>query len=58
MPTSQTWSYTKSYLRILCHDICILYYSYGSYKAFRHVIILLILYKTLSGTVASIFDYM
>ncbi|KHG21387.1 hypothetical protein F383_27962 [Gossypium arboreum] len=24
MPTSQTWSYTKSNIRILCHDICIL----------------------------------
>ncbi|KHG13480.1 hypothetical protein F383_19918 [Gossypium arboreum] len=24
MPTSQTWSYMKSHIRILCHDICIL----------------------------------
>ncbi|KHG27653.1 hypothetical protein F383_10866 [Gossypium arboreum] len=24
MPTSQTWSYTKSHIGILCHDICIL----------------------------------
>ncbi|KHG02991.1 hypothetical protein F383_25570 [Gossypium arboreum] len=22
MPTSQTWSYTKSHIVILCHDIC------------------------------------
>ncbi|KHG14003.1 Dihydrodipicolinate synthase [Gossypium arboreum] len=24
MPTSQTWFYTKSHIRTLCHDICIL----------------------------------
>ncbi|KHG08294.1 hypothetical protein F383_34793 [Gossypium arboreum] len=24
MPTSQMWSYTKSPIGILCHDICIL----------------------------------
>ncbi|KHG19525.1 hypothetical protein F383_25195 [Gossypium arboreum] len=24
MPTSQTWSYTITHIRILCHDICIL----------------------------------
>ncbi|KHG01867.1 hypothetical protein F383_21221 [Gossypium arboreum] len=24
MLTSQTWFYTKSHIRILCHDICIL----------------------------------
>ncbi|KHG06521.1 cAMP/cGMP-dependent 3',5'-cAMP/cGMP phosphodiesterase A [Gossypium arboreum] len=24
MPTSETWSYMKSHIEILCHDICIL----------------------------------
>ncbi|KHG26420.1 hypothetical protein F383_33049 [Gossypium arboreum] len=24
MPMSQTWSYMKSHIKILCHDICIL----------------------------------
>ncbi|KHF98449.1 Envelope glycoprotein [Gossypium arboreum] len=24
IPISQTWSYTKSHIGILCHDICIL----------------------------------
>ncbi|KHG17134.1 Tetratricopeptide repeat GNN [Gossypium arboreum] len=24
MPTSQMWSYTKSHIKILCHDVCIL----------------------------------
>ncbi|KHG23029.1 hypothetical protein F383_08895 [Gossypium arboreum] len=24
VPTSETWSYTKTHIGILCHDICIL----------------------------------
>ncbi|KHG01030.1 hypothetical protein F383_20851 [Gossypium arboreum] len=33
MPTFQTWSYTTTYIRILCHDICLIQFDIYIYTS-------------------------